>query len=299
MSYILDALKKAESERERGLVPGLHTQALPATAPASPPGGVVRPLLYGGGLALLLALGSATFVLWRGAVPSGLPAPGAVTPTVPQPTSNAISVAATGSAAPAQPPAPAAPAPAPVAQIPIAKPPVTPDNRPGTPPAPVADANPAASRPRPSMAPAQITPVTPAEPATALAAPAAASTMDSPALARPATPAPAPATVPAAPPRVVAQLSTGSPAISAPATVAAAQSRIPTLNELPADVRQGLPKLTISGATYSDNPAWRMLIINGQVFHEGERPAADLQLEQIRPKSAVLNYRGQRYQLGY
>ena len=28
MSYILDALKKADAERERGHVPGLHTQTL-------------------------------------------------------------------------------------------------------------------------------------------------------------------------------------------------------------------------------------------------------------------------------
>ena len=71
------------------------------------------------------------------------------------------------------------------------------------------------------------------------------------------------------------------------------------MGELPPDVRQALPKLVVSGATYSDNPAWRMLIINGQVFREGEKPAADLQLEQIRPKSAVLNYKGQRYLMAY
>ena len=35
MSLILDALRKAEAERTRGTVPGLHSVA--ATAPAAPP----------------------------------------------------------------------------------------------------------------------------------------------------------------------------------------------------------------------------------------------------------------------
>ena len=42
-----------------------------------------------------------------------------------------------------------------------------------------------------------------------------------------------------------------------------------------------------------------MLIINGEVFREGEKPAPDLQLEQIRAKSAVLNFKGLRYSVPY
>ena len=71
------------------------------------------------------------------------------------------------------------------------------------------------------------------------------------------------------------------------------------MSELPQDVRLALPKLVISGSTYSENPAYRMVIINGQVFREGDKVATDLNLEQIRPKSAVLNYKGQLYQLAY
>ena len=71
------------------------------------------------------------------------------------------------------------------------------------------------------------------------------------------------------------------------------------ISELPADVRQALPKAVISGSTYSDNQALRMLIINGEVFREGEKPAPDLQLEQIRAKSAVLNFKGLRYSVPY
>ena len=71
------------------------------------------------------------------------------------------------------------------------------------------------------------------------------------------------------------------------------------VNELAAEVRQTLPKVVISGSTYSDNRALRMLIINGEVFREGERPAPDLQLEQIGSKSAVLNFKGLRYAVAY
>ncbi|MFO1267813.1 MAG: hypothetical protein U1F67_14180 [Rubrivivax sp.] len=37
MSYILDALRRAESERERGQVPGLHAQPVPVGVGEEPP----------------------------------------------------------------------------------------------------------------------------------------------------------------------------------------------------------------------------------------------------------------------
>ena len=50
---------------------------------------------------------------------------------------------------------------------------------------------------------------------------------------------------------------------------------------------------------HSANPANRMLILNGQVFHEGDQVTPDLVLEQIKLKSAVLVYKGQRYSINY
>jgi general secretion pathway protein B len=75
--------------------------------------------------------------------------------------------------------------------------------------------------------------------------------------------------------------------------------RIPTLQELPDDVRRDIPQLTIGGAMYSETPASRMLIINSQVFHEGDKPYQGLVLEEIRLKSAVFSYRGYRYLVNY
>jgi len=64
-------------------------------------------------------------------------------------------------------------------------------------------------------------------------------------------------------------------------------------------VRSQLPRLAVGGAIYSETPSARMVILNGQVWHEGEKPAADTVLEQIRLKSAVLNFRGQRYEVAF
>ncbi len=50
---------------------------------------------------------------------------------------------------------------------------------------------------------------------------------------------------------------------------------------------------------YSKNAASRMLILNGQVFHEGDKVAPNLVLEQIKLKSAVLAYKDHRYSIDY
>ena len=51
---------------------------------------------------------------------------------------------------------------------------------------------------------------------------------------------------------------------------------------------------------YSEDPGKRMVVLNGQVFHEGDRPVPELTLEQIRLKSAVFSLPGgQRFVLNY
>ena len=70
-----------------------------------------------------------------------------------------------------------------------------------------------------------------------------------------------------------------------------------SIAQLPPDVSQALPKLAISGSTWSDNPAYRMVILNGQVFHEGDKPGVDLTLEQITAKAVIFNFKGYRYSM--
>lgn len=109
------------------------------------------------------------------------------------------------------------------------------------------------------------------------------------ALARPAAPAAPAITEPPPPP----------PVVPPPAPVAAPPVAPPIvpLAQLPADVRQQLPALSISGAIYSDQPASRMLIVNGQLMHEGDRITPDTTLEEIRPKSVVLRHKQWRYEM--
>ena len=99
MSYILDALRRAESERARGQVPGLHDQpALPA-ATAARRSGPVWVLVSALGLALVLAA-LALWWIWRAApgapadvvvapAPMAQPLPPVTAPVTPAPTSTA------------------------------------------------------------------------------------------------------------------------------------------------------------------------------------------------------------------
>ncbi|MFG6460277.1 general secretion pathway protein GspB [Roseateles sp. DXS20W] len=119
-----------------------------------------------------------------------------------------------------------------------------------------------------------------------------------------AQPAPVPAPVPSAPPASpylppapvpmpVTATPAPTPQMAAPAS--AAEAPVPRLAELPENVRRELPKLVISGSVYSDDPASRFVIINGEVMREGGKPGADLVLEKIAPRELVLRFRGQRY----
>lgn len=82
MSYILDALKRAESERERGAVPGLHSQSLhPSVALANTPSlGLLSALL------LLLALLVGLWLWWTQTDPLPEPVAAQPAPAAPAPT---------------------------------------------------------------------------------------------------------------------------------------------------------------------------------------------------------------------
>ncbi len=59
------------------------------------------------------------------------------------------------------------------------------------------------------------------------------------------------------------------------------------------------PPVKVTGATYSDNPAHRMLIVNGKIVLEGQQIEPGLTLEVITPHSAVLNHQGSRFNINY
>ena len=272
MSYILDALRRADAERSRGVVPGLHAQSLPGDA--EPAARNYSPLVWAAGAAGVLLAAGVAVLLW--APWHAAPAPDARAQRelaqAPRDNSPAQPVPpAQGELAPTQPGA------------------IDPGARPIEPPIGRANPPPATAEARPPQA--YPPPATP-RPAVrdTLADRAAAgrvATLQPRADGRTPDVAPTPA-----PPQVEHY---GAPAEATPARGAA----VVNINALPPDVRAQLPRLSVGGAIYSETPSARMVILNGQVFHEGEKPAADTVLEQIRLKSAVLNFRGQRYELSF
>jgi general secretion pathway protein B len=295
MSYILDALRKAEAERQRGAVPDLNAQMpLPAAAESEFP--APRPArlawLVAGGL-LVGALAAAWWLYGR---PSE--------PTPASPTRMAQAPAAAPVPAPSATAAPAPTAPV-VAVAPLAAPPVTP---PVTPPlAEAGGAAPANAVPAAGGAATRAPHAGPAsgpQPASATAARREAPQPKAATRAR-STTAAAGSDVGGAdmaagrPPRRTdagAQASTAAPAPSGqPATPAPV--RVPSLAELPGDLRQQVPALAIGGSVYSPQASARMIVVNGQVFQEGNALTPELTLEQIRPKSAVFTIRGQRFEV--
>lgn len=233
MSYILDALRRADAERDRGAVPSIHAQQLTLPSTDDEPRRRPQVLVWvvAALSAALLAVLAWTF-LGRDSIRTSAAPPAPATPSpagalvvAPRPIGNAAEVAA----------APLRPAPP----------------------------NPLAAEP-----------ARPVRKAVRKTAPPAAGTtagVDS-ASASAAGPRPPGAT---AEPRIVAQ------------------------RDLPEDIRRSLPNVTVGGSTYSTDKASRMLMINGQIFREGDAIAAGLTLQQIKPRGAVLAFKGYRYEIGF
>ncbi len=120
-----------------------------------------------------------------------------------------------------------------------------------------------------------------------VAAPAATRTPAADPPERPRSPATAPATQATAAP--VPRSSPDAGVAPPPASPVFAQA------DLPEALRTQLPALKVTGATHSNNPAYRMAIVNGQVLQEGDQAAPGLVLERIEPGRTVWSFKGYRY----
>jgi general secretion pathway protein B len=268
MSYILDALRKADAQRESDPARGIHAQPVRTVFASDDSRGRYRRWFWGASAASVAAVGATAWYLYhdKDAVAiaqtfSAPPQPYASMPVAPAPAASAVNPAmpmqpqATG-APPATAVMPPAPVPPPGMGGPLANPrfgiqqPAAPQT--GQPAAPVFP------QPSPGAAAPMTAPVTPQ---VQTGQPPTMPTM-------PARPAPPPA-APAPPP--------------------------PPVAGLPADA----PKLVVSGGVYSADRGQRMLIVNGQVYKEGADLGSGVQLEEIKPNAAVLRFRGARYTTTY
>jgi len=249
MSFILEALRRAEAQRQRGGVPGLHAQPAAAALADLALAHQIRarrPWRLVFALASVLLLLAAAARWWLG--PAGL-----------APTLSAAQPLSVAPAARVSSPAPAA---------------------------------------EPALASSLRVSVTSASVASATAANASRQTSPvaaSAGLPLIAAPLPLKASAPAP---ALAPISLSAPP-SAPPSAPSSPSRWPTLAELPETLRRELPVLALGGSVYAEQASQRMVIINGQVLREGDRLAPELLLQQIRLKSVLLDYRGQRFELPF
>ncbi len=264
MSLILDALRKADAERERESVPGLHAQPVLPPPLDQSPRSRARPWLWAvvGLLAGLLASAGWYFV-GRDAPARQAVATASVPPPVP----------ATSAAAQAAPAPPSAVMTAPAAAAPVSA--AVPSPR----------ATPAATVAAPPL------PAPPARPGAASQPP------------RPVEPQPVAEPAPWPESRKAHEKTTAAAKrIEIPVEqVAAAPSPQPvyTREQLPENIRAELPQFAVGGSIYSNNAAERSVIINGRIYRENDRLTADLTLEEIRLRAAVLRYKGYRFEIGF
>ena len=294
MSYILDALKKSEFERQQSRVPDLN--AMPVMIGSGRNESLAPRLSYGLG-ALALAGLIAALVWWR--------------PWQSSPPEPAVA-AGTGAA-------PAAPA---LAPVPLPRPEEIRAARSaqvtGAGPAP-----PAAAKPQTPSQPAAPSPAAPATPKIAAARPtardtvapvrdagapksakAAPATMDAdeppaaakaPQLRKPAEPASRTRPVPAPAQPQQREADVPAPAVAAPAPAPATDKppkRVLNYAELPASVQKSIPKMTVMGYSYAEEPEMRMVVINERMLREGDEVSPGVKLEKIGSDGVVLNYKG-------
>lgn len=279
MSYILDALRRADSERERGAIPGIHAQAAPLLSDEEAGPSRISPWVWAGAAAALIAVLAGALV-WSLSRPEAAPAravaqaPAAALPTGPGRNDGAPAL-------PALPPAAALPDAAPLggaAANPIAAPSANAA-------APALPAGPAVAVAKPGLV------ARAAQAAGSAAAGLAARAPANPAAARrPASPASAALAARTEAVRAAAASSAGEP-VPPP--------RLYAQHELPEEIRRGVPALVVNGSVFSKNPADRFLIINGQIVHEKEVVAPDVVLEQIKLRAAVLATKGYRFEITY
>jgi general secretion pathway protein B len=264
MSFILDALRKSEHERQRQTGPGLAEVPVAPTKPKTNAWAMAAVALL---IVNLLAVG---VYLLRRAQPQE-----AVATAVPQGATNAATAPAAAN------PTLTAPAPA-AAQVPAI-------TQSATPPAP----RPAVSEPvsRNPLA-EEVGGTDPGLQAAASAVPAGPPAVSRDGAAKRGSvvyaPIPEAADAPYSPPAA-------EPAVRAAPAAAPAREAMPGADEMTA--RGTLPALHLDLHVYAAQPQQRFIFVNSRKYREGETLAEGPVVEQITSDGAVLNFRGSRFKL--
>ena len=287
MSLILDALKRAERERQ-----AIRSPVLGEAAASAPPRRSRRPLLAIGAIAVVIAVGVTWFVVRKRS-----PRPPV---TVAQPAQPMPAPVPPQARAPALPQPQAAPPPAVVRGtegVASLEDLTGPPPEPGEPGSPPVESPRAALKPAPRPAPAKPVPAKPG-PAPKAAPPAATpAEHPAPTAAAPVEETPAPEDT-APPPKEEAPAAAPTPAArpSGKALPPALTQQVPMrrLREMPADYRAAFPQISIDVHNYDKDESKRFVLINGHRYHEGERIAEGPQIAEIVRDGVIFDFRGEK-----
>ena len=288
MSYILDALKKAERDHHQAKVPTLETVHGTSWAPP-------RHLWLGIGAAVALA--NVAVLIW-------LLVPGPM-PSIDRSADSTVTPAAAPPAAVSAPSAPPAERAGPAS--PAEKPPAVAATAPAA-PAPASSEAPASRRPPPEQKSETTTKRGEAKSGASVALAPAAPTVEpgKPRAVEPPAPPDAPAApekpaastpAPPIPPVAVAPDKPAAPpaAVSPPKPAERGTRSLPLLRDMtPAD-QEAITKMTLQFLVYSDVPGERLVFINNQKYIEGQMIDGKVLVEGILPDGAVLSYQGKRF----
>lgn len=289
MSFILDALKKSESERQRQSVPGLLDVPMPAPKQRFPIWGVLLGLLLGVNLVVLLV------VLVRSGSPQPAAAQNAVPATAPSPAAAANAV--TAGAAPNYAPGAVANAPgsmaanagAPVYGVPAnSAPPYAAAPGYGVPQS--SGAAPAT----PGAAPANGTPFSPMDaPEIPVAQGGTAPGAATPSAGYMATPS-AQTRAPVQEPPTRSGRATLPPQAQIPPEP---DEIVPTLQEVNLTGNHGIPELHLDIHVYANRPADRFVFINNRKYKEGSTLQEGPTVERITRDGVLLRYQNLRFSI--
>ena len=276
MSYILDALKKAERERHAARIPTLETVHRTPWERRRPQ------WLWIGAAAVLV---TAALLMWLMRPEPMLQKAPASSGSAPATDSRPLA-----SKSEADTPAPAPMSPAVVTKA-LPEPAPSPPQRSASrrPPEPTTKRVEANAAP-----PAAAVPVAPrVEPAV----PQAPSASARPAPAAPETAALSPPTS-RVPPAAVPDKPVSPQAPAGPAKpVERSTGLAPAFQELTPAEQEGMPKISLQFLVYSDVPAERLIFVNNQKYVEGQSIEGKVLVEGILPDGAILSYQGKRFKL--